>query len=988
MSNNRLLIGFYAHGLQFNGHTIQEKSLGGSETALLYMAKELAARGHDVKVFNNCDMPGRYDGVDYFDVRKSWNEIAPICEFDVFIVSRDYSFLAQKMNARMTILWNHDIATDRRAIMTNIWGTDFVWCLSQFHVDQWLSLVPEIKPILHQTRNGIDLELIDVARNKHKKTVRNMSKFIWGSRPERGLDVMLQKTWPRVLKEIDKDAQLIIAGYSDVGLTLPEHVIEYHKYLDTLIKSSSNVQRIGSLTKEQWYELLCTSGMMLYPTSFPEISCINALEAQACGLPIITSANFALVDTVADKNNLIQNNPKSDEYQNAMIARAKRLVSNDFEYKLSQRKGRNHVEGVYEWKTIAKEWEEFFWEKFEVRSLKNGGRNVIRNLIYKSDLVAAKWALDNADITGISINECEQVKTEVEGFLTKHHENPEEYAVGDSIDYTYWKNNGRFLAAARSVREHVKDSQFSLIDVGCGSGGFLAHVLTAFPNKVSVMGIDFSEKLIERTSILLKKNFPNIAQPSTFLLKADFMKMPELVEDDRADVVFAGEWLEHQIDLYIALEKLQSYAKVTGRIIVTVPNGPWEALSFRQNRERFHVNHFEFRDIEEIFGQKDFTMEFLPIQVCAIDGSLLGNWIISFSADPSKSFGRIDYLRKFRTTRPYQSISACMILKNEEDNLSKCLKSIRTQVDEIIIADTGSTDSTIEIAKKYADKVVSIDWTDDFSEARNKSIALANSDTDWIYWMDADEILVNQHKLRKYLNSDIFNGYVVTQNHLILDMPNVKPDVPVRVYRNGIGIKFYGCIHEHCEAALDKPIDPVLILPDVKIVHFGYITEAMRRDKCKNRNLELLKKDREKYPNRQLGIVLMMRDYLNVAQWELVASHGNFSDKIVQLLQEVVKLHRKCFANEKHLYHELSYTLYQRALISLGKNNVSGMDGTELVPFEVVFGLGGAVGGMAEPEKVHPASYWFLDRDEFTQFLALRTAMISDSLKLPESKKG
>src|SRR3990167_11313796 len=188
MSNNRLLIGFYAHGLQFNGHTIQEKSLGGSETALLYMAKELAARGHDVKVFNNCDMPGRYDGVDYFDVRKSWNEIAPICEFDVFIVSRDYSFLAQKMNARMTILWNHDIATDRRAIMTNIWGTDFVWCLSQFHVDQWLSLVPEIKPILHQTRNGIDLELIDVVRNKHKKTVRNMSKFIWGSRPERGLD--------------------------------------------------------------------------------------------------------------------------------------------------------------------------------------------------------------------------------------------------------------------------------------------------------------------------------------------------------------------------------------------------------------------------------------------------------------------------------------------------------------------------------------------------------------------------------------------------------------------------------------------------------------------------------------------------------------------------------------------------------------------------------------------------------------------------------
>ena len=146
--DRKLLVGMYAAGLPFNGNSIKEKSLGGSETALLYMAKALADRGHDVKVFNNCDKPGKYDGVDYFDFAESWRDISPITEWDVFVTSRNFTLLSQKMNSRLNILWNHDILTDRQAIMTNIWNCDAVFCLSDFHMEQFLSVAKELKPII------------------------------------------------------------------------------------------------------------------------------------------------------------------------------------------------------------------------------------------------------------------------------------------------------------------------------------------------------------------------------------------------------------------------------------------------------------------------------------------------------------------------------------------------------------------------------------------------------------------------------------------------------------------------------------------------------------------------------------------------------------------------------------------------------------------------------------------------------------------------
>lgn len=90
------------------------------------------------------------------------------------------------------------------------------------------------------------------------------------------------------------------------------------------------------------------------------------------------------------------------------------------------------------------------------------------------------------------------------------------------------------------------------------------------------------------------------------------------------------------------------------------------------------------------------------------------------------------------------TISLCMILKNEEKVLSRCLESAADLVDEIIIVDTGSTDRTKEIASAYTSKIYSYPWTDNFSDARNFSFSKATMD--YCMWLDADDIIESSEK--------------------------------------------------------------------------------------------------------------------------------------------------------------------------------------------------------------------------------------------------
>ena len=102
-------------------------------------------------------------------------------------------------------------------------------------------------------------------------------------------------------------------------------------------------------------------------------------------------------------------------------------------------------------------------------------------------------------------------------------------------------------------------------------------------------------------------------------------------------------------------------------------------------------------------------------------------------------------------------LSLCMIVKNEEDVLPRCLDSVKNAVDEIVIVDTGSTDATRAIAAHYTDKIYDEPWQDDFARARNASFARASGD--YLLWLDADDVIAPEQlprlfELKKQLARD------------------------------------------------------------------------------------------------------------------------------------------------------------------------------------------------------------------------------------------
>ena len=99
------------------------------------------------------------------------------------------------------------------------------------------------------------------------------------------------------------------------------------------------------------------------------------------------------------------------------------------------------------------------------------------------------------------------------------------------------------------------------------------------------------------------------------------------------------------------------------------------------------------------------------------------------------------------------TISLCMIVKNEERVLGRCLESVQEIADEIIIVDTGSEDRTKEIAEKYHARVFEQEWQDDFSRARNYSFSQA--EMDYCMWLDADDIILDKDRIKlRQLKSD------------------------------------------------------------------------------------------------------------------------------------------------------------------------------------------------------------------------------------------
>ena len=199
--------------------------------------------------------------------------------------------------------------------------------------------------------------------------------------------------------------------------------------------------------------------------------------------------------------------------------------------------------------------------------------------------------------------------------------------------------------------------------------------------------------------------------------------------------------------------------------------------------------------------------------------------------------------RRKQPSRPAgPTVSACMIVKNEAENLDRCLRSLQGAVDEIIVVDTGSTDATVSVAHKHKAQVLNFEWCDDFAAARNESIRHARSD--WVLWLDADEELVEEHRgdLRRLCaRPEQPEGYLISCHNLSTRSGDVNSVIRQwRLFRNHLGFRFSGRIHEHLMRA-DGGTEMYLIFQDdVWVRHWGYLPEPALVERKRIRNQRLL----------------------------------------------------------------------------------------------------------------------------------------------------
>ncbi len=256
---------------------------------------------------------------------------------------------------------------------------------------------------------------------------------------------------------------------------------------------------------------------------------------------------------------------------------------------------------------------------------------------------------------------------------------------------------------------------------------------------------------------------------------------------------------------------------------------------------------------------------------------------VDFNPQHNIASNNISALEKRYSQKP-GTISLCMIVKDEEDCLARCLESVKDAVDEIIVVDTGSTDGSVEIAKKYGAKVYHHPWEGDFSKARNHSIGYAACD--WILYLDADEELFREDilKLKEVTKEKNYNGV----SFLIYNKVYGQREgflYFTRMWVNRIGAYFEGIVHNQ------------LVLPgstlksDIRIMHYGYALEDQEKmEKKQRRSKELLKKQIQEDPDN----VFARFNYAQICRGQRLADEViEHAGKIVEILtpKDRLKLH-------------------------------------------------------------------------------------------------
>lgn len=354
-----------------------------------------------------------------------------------------------------------------------------------------------------------------------------------------------------------------------------------------------------------------------------------------------------------------------------------------------------------------------------------------------------------------------------------------------------------------------------VLDIGSKYPYFL-HVLK---DHSEVLGIDAIEDVIKYGQEL---DVP--------VMQADFetMDTSQLGKFDLISLIHMMEHIYHPIE---TMEKILGCLSDRGVLFIRVPDA--EVSGIERDLTPHHLTIHPY-----IYTRK--TLETLV--------SKFGYRI--FRRDKLEGYGQSDFfIHKDRTAE--KTISLCMIVKNEEQNVRDCLDSIKKYVDEIIIVDTGSEDKTKDVVAEYGAKIYDYPWHDDFSAARN--FALSKCTMANVLWADADDVFQNPKKIRPSLEEDyeVFNFNILYGNDYFCH---------ARLFRNFSGVHFAGRVHEF-------PVVhwlPFKVTTDLNVIHK---THKHCTENRTIRNIRILKKEVEEDPKNARALFYLGNSYKELQKY-------------------------------------------------------------------------------------------------------------------------
>ncbi len=824
---DKLSIVFVVPGMAFQGDTIKTGSLGGSESACIYVARELAKLGHDVIVFSNCEKPGSYDKVTYGHISNA-HKFMTTCPVDVTVVQRDHTFFGMTGDSKLNILWQHDLALGRTApsFKSVLWNVDKVVTVSKFMSEQYKKVYGVDDSVLWTSRNGIDL---DAFPKPNHRIYRQEGKMVYAARPERGLDVLLSML-PRIFKANPK-ATLHVCGYNNTA----QHMQGFYNVIQNQMKQfGDRIKWEGHLNKRDLYKLFASASLYIYPTpspmnpEFSEVSCISAMECQAAGLPFLSSNKGALNETVhPDAGVLIDGDPSSKEYQDKFVNAALSILAEKDRWTKMSEAGIENAKSL-SWSSLAKEWSDEF--VLLIKSRNSNPTGLVTHFIRRSDIVAADRVLSTLDATE-EVTHLRKYLDDGWGnalmreTIEKHYED-----MGKFTDERFSKlevkeehfdntRERRFLLIEEYLKEH--EDLKKILDFGCGHGWHDIYMERKVGREW--LGIDIDPGAVKWSRIFADKFAKN---PGNMKFRQGTHEISLKDEKGLFDCLIMSEVLEHCIDPESVINSMERWVKPGAPMILTVPYGPREYSEFETIKHRNHIHEIDLASIKEMLGKKPkFEVSAVYEDRIKSLNAPAGFYLIRYSAD-HEPVGKINWERKLSIQRPRQTVSATMIIgPGSEKTLGWCLDSMTHIADELVVGDCGMSEEAKDILKKWATGAKRVKIVDapspliaGFDAARN--VALKHCSGDWILWIDTDETITDPDKILKYLRENMFHGYSIRQHHFAVDT-NFSPDLPVRLFRNralnGNMPRFYGCVVPETKVTCNPDLKPI---EDIKVNDF------------------------------------------------------------------------------------------------------------------------------------------------------------------------